>query len=150
MTRYLSGGPGGEDPYLLHEELKTVMQEDVGIYRDEAGLDAAVARIADLKERADHARAPSGTAAFNPGWNLCRDLRNMLIVSEAVTRAALLRHESRGAHSRLDFPEYDDYWSEHNIVVHRTGDRMSVEPRPVVKATELAPLVDARKEAERA
>ncbi len=150
MTRYLSGGPGGEDPYLLHEELKTVMQEDVGIYRDEAGLDAAVARIADLKERADHARAPSGTAAYNPGWNLCRDLRNMLIVSEAVTRAALLRHESRGAHSRLDFPEYDDYWSEHNIVVHRTGDRMSVEPRPVAKTTELAPLVDARKEAERA
>ena len=149
MTGYLPG-PGGEDPYQLHEELKTVMQEDVGIYRDEAGLSAALARIADLRERADSARAPSGTAAYNPGWNLCRDLRNMLIVSEAVTRAALLRHESRGAHSRLDFPNYDDFWGEHNIVVHRTADGMSVEPRPVVKAAALAELVDARKEAERA
>ncbi len=149
MTNFLSG-PGGEDPYLLHEELKTVMQEDAGIYRDEAGLEAALIRIADLRERADHVRAPSGSAAYNPGWNLCRDLRNMLIVSEAVTRAALMRHESRGAHSRLDFPEYDDYWSEHNIVVQRTGDRMAVEPRPVVTAEALAPLVDARMEAERA
>ncbi len=149
MTGYLSG-PGGEDPYQLHEELKTVMQEDAGIYRDEAGLSAALARIADLRERADSARAPSGTAAYNPGWNLCRDLRNMLIVSEAVTRAALLRHESRGAHSRLDFPNYDDFWGEHNIVVQRTADRMSVEPRPVVTADALAELVDARKEAERA
>jgi succinate dehydrogenase / fumarate reductase flavoprotein subunit len=149
MAGYLTG-PGGEDPYQLHEELKTVMQEDAGIYRDEAGLSAALARIADLRERADSARAPSGTAAYNPGWNLCRDLRNMLIVSEAVTRAALLRHESRGAHSRLDFPNYDDFWGEHNIVVHRTADRMSVEPRPVAKAAALAELVDARKEAERA
>jgi succinate dehydrogenase / fumarate reductase flavoprotein subunit len=148
MTGYLSG-PGGEDPYLLHEQLKTVMQEDVGIFRDEAGLDAALVRIADLKERAASARAPSGTAAYNPGWNLCRDLRNMLVVSEAVTRAALLRQESRGAHSRLDFPNYDDYWSEHNIVVHKTDDRMAVEPRPVVKAAPLAELVDARKAAER-
>jgi succinate dehydrogenase / fumarate reductase flavoprotein subunit len=149
MTGYLSG-PGGEDPYLLHESLKTVMQEDAGIFRDEAGLDAALVRIADLKERAASARAPSGTAAYNPGWNLCRDLRNMLIVSEAVTRAALLRQESRGAHSRLDFPNYDDYWSEHNIVVHKTDDRMAVEPRPVAKAAPLAELVDARKAAERA
>jgi succinate dehydrogenase / fumarate reductase, flavoprotein subunit len=149
MAGYLTG-PGGEDPYQLHEELKTVMQEDAGIYRDEAGLSAALARIADLRERADSARAPSGTAAYNPGWNLCRDLRNMLIVSEAVTRAALLRHESRGAHSRLDFPNYDDFWGEHNIVAHMKADRMSVEPRPVAKAAALAELVDARKEAERA
>ena len=84
--------------------------------------------------------------AYNPGWNLCRDLRNMLIVSEAVTRAALLRQESRGAHSRLDFPGYDEDWGEHNIVVRRTGDGMAVERRSVVKADTLA----ARKEAERA
>jgi succinate dehydrogenase / fumarate reductase, flavoprotein subunit len=73
----------------------------------------------------------------------------MLVVSEAVARAALLRQESRGAHSRLDFPDYDPFWSEHNIVVRRTADGMAVEPRPVVKATSLAALVDARKEAER-
>jgi succinate dehydrogenase / fumarate reductase flavoprotein subunit len=149
MTRYLTG-PGGEDPYHLHEELKTVMQEDVGIYRDAAGLETALGRIGELQARASSARAPSGTAAYNPGWNLCRDLRNMLIVSEAVTRAALLRQESRGAHSRLDFPDYDDDWSEHNIVVRKTADGMAVEPRPVAKTEALAALVDARKEAERA
>jgi succinate dehydrogenase flavoprotein subunit len=148
MTGYLTASEG-EDPYRLHEELKTVMQEDAGIYRDEAGLDAALVRLADLKDRAGSARA-TGAPAYNPAWNLCRDLRNMLIVSEAVTRAALLRHESRGAHSRLDFPDYDDYWGEHNIVVRKTGDRMTVEPRPVAKADALAALVDARKEAERA
>jgi len=134
----------------LHEELKTVMQEDAGIYRDAAGLDTAVGRITGLRRRARSARAPSGGAAYNPGWNLCLDLRNMLVVSEAVARAALLRQESRGAHSRLDFPDYDDGWAEQNIVVRTTPDGMAVEPRPVVKATALAQLVDARKEAERA
>jgi succinate dehydrogenase / fumarate reductase flavoprotein subunit len=149
MTRHLPG-PGGEDPYRLHEELKTLMQEDVGIYRDEDGLRTAIGRIAELQRRAVFARAPSGTPAFNPGWNLCRDLRNMLIVSEAVAHAALVRQESRGAHSRLDFPSYDAFWSEHNIVVRRTADGMSVAPRPVLKAPALAALVNARKEAERA
>ena len=149
MARHLTA-PGGEDPYRLHEELKTVMQEGVGIYRDEAGLQEALGRIEELQRRAASARAPSGAAAFNPGWHLCRDLRNMLIVSEAVARAALLRHESRGAHSRLDFPDYDAYWGEHNIVVRRSADGMAVEPRPVVKAAALAALVEARKEAERA
>ena len=96
------------------------------------------------------ARAPSGTSAYNPGWNLCRDVRNMLVVSEAVARAALLREESRGAHSRLDFPDYAEFWSEHNIVVRATPDGMAAEPRPVAKAAALAALVDARKEAERA
>ena len=148
MTGYLAGA-GGEDPYRLHEELKTVMQEDVGIYRDEAGLATALRRIAELQVRAESARAPSGTSAYNPGWNLCRDLRNMLIVSEAVTRAALLRTESRGAHSRLDFRDYGDEWGEHNVVVRKTPTGMAVEPRPVVKATALAALVDARKELER-
>jgi succinate dehydrogenase / fumarate reductase flavoprotein subunit len=149
MARHLPG-PGGEDPYRIHEELKTVMQEDVGIFRDAAGLETAIGRIAELQRRAAIARAPAGSAAFNPGWNLCRDLRNMLIVSEAVARAALMRHESRGAHSRLDFPDYDRFWSEHNIVVRPKADGMAVEPRPVVTASALALLVNARKEAERA
>jgi succinate dehydrogenase / fumarate reductase flavoprotein subunit len=149
MTRHLTG-PGDEDPYRLHDELKAVMQEDAGIYRDANLLESAIGRITELDRRARSARAPSGLAAYNPSWNLCRDLRNMLMVSEAVARAALLRKESRGAHSRLDFPEYDDYWAEHNIVVRRTPDGMAVEPRPVVMTSTLATLVEARKQAERA
>jgi succinate dehydrogenase/fumarate reductase flavoprotein subunit len=73
----------------------------------------------------------------------------MLIVSEAVARAAQLRHESRGAHSRLDFPDFDDYWGEHNIVVRKAADGMEAEPRPVITVAPLKVLVDQRKEAER-
>jgi succinate dehydrogenase / fumarate reductase, flavoprotein subunit len=149
MTRYLTG-PGGEDPYRLHAGLQELMHEDVGIFRDEAGLTAALAGLEELKRRAADARSPSSTVAFNPGWHLCCDLRNMLIVSEAVARAASLRHESRGAHSRLDFPDYDDYWAEHNIVVRNDVEGMRAEPRPVVKTAELAAMIEERKAAERA
>jgi succinate dehydrogenase / fumarate reductase flavoprotein subunit len=149
MTRYRTG-PGDEDPYRLHAELQELMHEDVGIFRDEAGLTAALAGLEELKRRAADARSPSTTPAFNPGWHLCCDLRNMLIVSEAVARAAALRHESRGAHSRLDFPDYDDYWAEHNIVVRKDADGMRAEPTPVVKTAELAAMIEERKAAERA
>jgi succinate dehydrogenase / fumarate reductase flavoprotein subunit len=127
----------------------STMQDDVGIFRDEVGLKAAVADLEELERRAEQVRAPSSIAAFNPGWHLCHDLRNMLVVAQAVTRAALLRQESRGAHSRLDYPEYDEYWSEHNILVRQDNGEMTVEPRPVVKAPQLVELVEQRKEAER-
>ena len=94
-------------------------------------------------------RASSAERAYNTGWQLCRDLHNMLIVSEAVARAAQLRHESRGAHSRLDFPAFDDYWAGHNIVVRQGPDGMEVEPRPVIRAGHLEALVEQRREAER-
>jgi succinate dehydrogenase / fumarate reductase flavoprotein subunit len=149
MARYLSG-PGDEDPYRLHAELQATMHEEVGIFRDEAGLTAAVARLDELERRAADAHSPSSTTVFNPGWHLCRDVRNMLVVSHAVARAALLRHESRGGHSRLDYPAYDDYWGEHNIVVRKDEEGMRVEPRPVVKTAELAALIEERKKAERA
>jgi succinate dehydrogenase / fumarate reductase, flavoprotein subunit len=148
LTRFLSG-PGDEDPYRLHAELQETMQEDVGIFRDEASLTAALSRLEELQRRAANVRSPSSATAYNPGWHLCCDLRNMLIVSQAVARAAHVRQESRGAHSRLDFPEYDDYWGEHNIVVRRVGGEMRVEPRPVVKSEALTALIEARKEAER-
>jgi succinate dehydrogenase / fumarate reductase flavoprotein subunit len=96
-----------------------------------------------LRARAEDVRAPGGPA-FNPAWNLCRDLRNLLVCAEAITRAALLRTESRGAHSRLDHPRYDEYWGAHNLVVRKTPEGMQVEPRPAVRVPELASLVEER------
>ena len=150
MTWYLSG-PGDEDPYRMHSELMATMQDDVGIFRDEVNLNAAVADLDDFQRRAARLRSPSSGTAFNPGWHLCYDVRNMLVVSQAVAHAALMRHESRGAHSRLDYPGYDDYWGEHNIVISKGADgSIQLEPRPVNKALALRALVEQRQEAERA
>jgi succinate dehydrogenase / fumarate reductase flavoprotein subunit len=147
MTRYRTG-PGTQDPYELHAELQATMQAQVGIFRDREGLSKALDRLEELKRREADVRAPGGGKEFNPGWHLCRDVSNMLTVSEAVTRAGLMREESRGAHSRLDFPEYDRDWGEHNIAVLRRDDGMHLERRPVVKESELAELVEERKAAE--
>jgi succinate dehydrogenase / fumarate reductase flavoprotein subunit len=147
MASFLSGS-GTEDPYLLEAELQATMQERVGIFREEEGLRSAISALGDLRARAASVRA-SGGRAFNPAWNLCRDLRNLLTCAEAIARAALLRTESRGAHSRLDYPSFDEYWSEHNIVVRKAVDGMEVEPRPAVRVAELAPLVEERKAQER-
>ena len=147
MTRYLTG-PGTEDPFALHAELQATMQSNVGIFRHRDGLATAVDSLDWFVERSARLHAPAGGPAYNPGWHSCRDVRNMLTVSEAVTRAALLREESRGAHSRLDFPEYDEDWARHNVVVRRDGDAMRVERRPVVTKSDLTQLVDDRKAAE--
>ena len=148
LVGYLEG-PAGEDPYALHAELQATMQADCGIFRDAETLSTALAVIDGLGDRAATIRASSPERVYNNGWQLCRDLRNMLIVSEAVARAAQLRHESRGAHSRLDFPDFDDYWGAHNIVVRKAADGMEAEPRPVITVAPLKALVDQRKEAER-
>ncbi len=148
MTGFLSGS-GGEDPYRLHAELQSTMQADAGIFRDEGGLSAVLDRLEEYDQRASQVLSPSSTKVYNPGWHLCRDLRNMMIVSRAVTSSALLRHESRGAHSRLDFPDFDAYWSEHNVVVRKDGEAMNLEPTPVVKAADLVPLIEERKTTER-
>jgi succinate dehydrogenase / fumarate reductase flavoprotein subunit len=139
----------GEDPYAVETDLQSTMQDRVGIFRDEDGLRAALAELEQLRSRVARVRAP-GARAFNPAWNLCRDLRNLVTCAEAVTRAALLRTESRGAHSRLDHPEFDEYWGEHNLVVRKDADGMRVEARRAVRVPELVPLVEARMTAERA
>src|SRR5204863_13760 len=96
----------GEDPYALQRDLQDVMQRLVGIFRVEADLQEATAELAKLKARYP-AVAVRGGRTFNPGWNLVFELRNLLVVSEAITRSALQRTESRGAHSRIDHPETD-------------------------------------------
>ncbi len=112
----------GEDPYQLQRDLQEVMQRLVGIFRVDADLQEAVAELAKLRARARNL-AVTGGRVFNPGWNLVFELRNLLVVSEAITRLALQRTESRGAHSRLDFPETDQPgWGGRNGVARRRQD----------------------------
>jgi len=119
-----------ESPYAIHEDLQGVMQNLVGIFRTENDLRMAQSEIDKLKERAARVRV-EGSRLFNPGWHLARDLRSMLTVAEAVTRSALARRESRGAHSRIDFPNLDEAWGKmHNVVV-KQGDSMTLFESPV-------------------
>ncbi|RSL15384.1 succinate dehydrogenase subunit A [Edaphobacter aggregans] len=122
----------GESPYSIHEDLQATMQSLVGIFRNEEDLQRALSEIEALKERAAYVRV-EGSRLFNPGWHLVRDLQSMLTVSEAVTRSALARRESRGAHSRIDFPGLDDAWGKkHNVVVKKAG-MMSLAETPVLE-----------------
>jgi succinate dehydrogenase / fumarate reductase flavoprotein subunit len=112
----------GEDPYAIQRDLQATMQRLVGIFRVEADLKEALAELAVLRRRWDGVRATGGRA-FNPGWDLVFELDNLLTVSEAITRLALQRTESRGAHSRLDHPEPDDAkWGKVNGVVAKAPD----------------------------
>ncbi len=122
----------GEDPYAIQRDLQATMQGLVGIFRVEADLDEALGRLAELRRRLGSVSA-SGGRTYNPGWNLVFELDNLLTISEAITRSALLRTESRGAHSRLDHPDTDDArWGTVNSVVARAADgAMSVATRPL-------------------
>jgi succinate dehydrogenase / fumarate reductase flavoprotein subunit len=112
----LRGGRAEENPYALHQELQDTMQDLVGIIRVEAELKEALERIAALQERAKQVSVGGGRR-YNPGWHLALDLRNMLLVSQAVATAALERQESRGGHTRDDYPTTDPYWANRNVVL---------------------------------
>jgi succinate dehydrogenase / fumarate reductase flavoprotein subunit len=143
LTRYFT--EGDVDPYDLQADLQTTMQSLVGIFRHRDDLSTAVTRLEELEARGRRVHVPTGGRAYNPGWDLCQELKHLVTCAQALTRAALLREESRGAHSRLDFPAYDDFWGTHNIVVSQEAGAMKAEPRPVVSVPELEPLVEARK-----
>jgi succinate dehydrogenase / fumarate reductase, flavoprotein subunit len=135
----------GEDPYAIQRDLQSTMQRLVGIYREESDLDEAIRELADLRRRWTVVRV-SGGRIFNPGWNLVFELGNLLTVSEAIARSARQRTESRGAHSRLDYPETDDRtWGGRNSVVARGADgsmRVYTTPLPTM-APELDGLLAA-------
>jgi succinate dehydrogenase / fumarate reductase flavoprotein subunit len=132
----------GENPYALHRELQDVMQRKVGIYRTAADLREGIEGVARLRERAARVRV-EGSRQFNPGWHLARDLRSLLVVSEAVARSALVREESRGAHSRLDFPKPDERLGRLNTVVSRDGDGVRITQSALPEMPpELRALVD--------
>jgi succinate dehydrogenase / fumarate reductase flavoprotein subunit len=122
----------GEDPYALQRDLQAVMDARVGIFRVEADLQEAISEVGRLRGRWPGV-AVRGGRTFNPGWNLVFELRNLLIVSEAIARSALQRTESRGAHSRLDHPDTDDAaWGGRNGVVRRRSDgSMEVTTTPL-------------------
>ena len=122
-------GPAGENPYQIQYYLQETMQDLVGIVRVESEMQQALEAIGQLSARAERTGI-AGNREYNNGWHTTIDIGNMMIVSEAITRAALLRKESRGAQFREDFPNKDSEWGKYNIVISQSADgEMQVEKR---------------------
>ncbi len=136
---------GNENPYAIHADLQECMQSLVGIIRTEGELKKALEEIAILKQRLGRVRVGGGRE-FNPAWHLALDLYSMLSVSEAVTLGALERKESRGGHTRDDYPFADDRFGKVNVVIRKKGGAFSVaqEPLPEMPA-DLLELLKERK-----
>jgi succinate dehydrogenase / fumarate reductase flavoprotein subunit len=111
----------GENPYVIQSDLQDVMQNLVGIIRNEAELKQALQQIAALKARARKAGVGGGRV-YNPGWHTALDLRSLLTVAECCAMAALERKESRGGHTRDDHPYTDDTWGTVNVVLKQAAD----------------------------
>jgi succinate dehydrogenase / fumarate reductase flavoprotein subunit len=121
----------GESPYAIHRDLQDTMQKLVGIFRTEGDLQEALVELEKLNERARRMHV-EGSRLFNPGWHLSYDLKSMLLISEAVTRSALARRESRGAHSRIDYPALDAAtWGKQNNVISSQRGAMTLRQEPV-------------------
>ncbi|MDQ1016495.1 fumarate reductase/succinate dehydrogenase flavoprotein subunit [Streptomyces afghaniensis] len=128
-TEEPKGGPP-ENPYTLHQELQQTMNDLVGIIRREPEMKQALEKLGELRARARRAGV-EGHRQFNPGWHLALDLRNMLLVSECVARAALERTESRGGHTREDHPGMDRKWRRINLLcalTDPTGGPAATDP----------------------
>jgi len=131
----------GENPYTLHAELQDTMQDLVGIIRTRAELQHALVRIGALRARAQKTAVTGGTT-YNPSWHLALDLRTMLLIAEAVTRSALMREESRGGHTREDFPKPDAAWAKKNVVVRGRGGQLELRTEALPEVPEqLKPLL---------
>ncbi len=126
---------GGENPYSIQTDLQQSMNDLVGIIRTGEELEQSLKEIEAFKERAKNLHV-EGHRQYNPGWHLAIDLRNMLIVSESIAKAALARTESRGGHTRNDFPATDPEWGTKNLVVSLNADGTGVDlaekPLPVM------------------
>ena len=131
LAPFERNGAGGENPYQIQYDLQDTMHNGVGIIRDGGKLSSALEAIDRLRERARNAASP-GSREYNGGWHTALDLHNLLTSAEAVARAALAREESRGAHTRDDFPGKDPEWGRVNLVVRKgEGGEMKVERVPV-------------------
>jgi succinate dehydrogenase / fumarate reductase flavoprotein subunit len=140
------GRVDGENPYDVHHDLQETMQDLVGLIRTESELAKAVDELQTLRQRAANVRVTGGRR-YNPGWHLALDLQSMLTVSECCARAALERRESRGAHTRDDYPSTDPEFAKVNVVCRRTGDEIVIsrEALPVMP-DDLRDLVDKEPE----
>jgi succinate dehydrogenase / fumarate reductase flavoprotein subunit len=123
-------GASGENPYKIQQRLQDTMQSLVGIVRTESEMQQALQVIGELEGKAENAGV-DGHRQYNNGWHTAMDLPNLLTVSGLITRAAILRKESRGAQFREDYPDKDADWSKYNVVIHRGDSGPVVERRPV-------------------
>jgi succinate dehydrogenase / fumarate reductase, flavoprotein subunit len=120
---------GDENPYAIHRDLQKTMQSLVGIFRVREDMEKALAELGKLNERWSRTGV-EGSRMFNPGWHLALDLRSMLTISEVVTRSAMVREESRGAHSRIDFPQLSAEWGTKNNIVALGPSGMTLRQEP--------------------
>ena len=138
--------PAGENPYAIQTDLQDSMQDLVGIVRTEPEMNEALGVIEKLKARARKASV-SGGREYHPGWHTAIDLKNLLIVSEAIARSAIERKESRGGHFREDFPEKAEAFGHVNMVVQKGQDgamTLRQASRPEMPA-ELKQIIDELK-----
>jgi succinate dehydrogenase / fumarate reductase flavoprotein subunit len=133
----------GESPYAIHGELQTIMNDLVGLIRRESEMTTALVELDKLRARVAQVSAPGGRA-YNPGWHLALDLRNMLMVAECVAQSALERQESRGGHTREDYPAMSPEWRQVNLVCSLDADGdVTLRHQPVVPMrTDLLELFD--------
>jgi len=137
---------GGESPYQVQYDLQDMMQDKVGIVRREEEMEQALEGIQGFRKRAANVSVV-GNREYNPGWHTALDLNNLLTVSEAITRAAIERKESRGAHFRDDHPEKDAASGTFNLLVRKGKDgEMQVTREPLPKMTdELKRIIEEMK-----
>ena len=114
-----------ENPYMLHQELQDIMEEHAGIVREEEALSKGIRKLKELEARVEMAKATGGRQ-YNPSWHLCLDMKNMVITSLAVAEAARERRESRGGHTRIDFPDYDEKLGLVNIIIRKGPDGINI------------------------
>jgi succinate dehydrogenase / fumarate reductase flavoprotein subunit len=124
-------GEAAENPYTVHQELQQTMNDLVGIIRTAGEMEQALKKLDELRRRAERV-VVEGHRSFNPGWHLALDLRNMLVVSECVARAALERTESRGGHTRDDHPAMNAGWRRVLLVCTAAADGITVTRREQV------------------
>jgi succinate dehydrogenase / fumarate reductase, flavoprotein subunit len=138
----------GTNPYVLHDKLTETMQANVGIIRVKDELEKALSDLEGLKKDAETMKAP-GTSQYNPGWHEALSMKSLLVTSEIVARAALTREESRGAHTRNDFPGEREEWVKYNVIVKKGANgavevekRERPEPPPRLKEIAHAKIED--------